>query len=241
MDTPVYDAWELASNPTSGYTNEFWGQIKIDAWVCALVKGVGKVPYDPNVHKSAPATALEIEIIPLPEMNVTNPRATQRSLIAGSNEWREIGWPSLTALGIANLREAVGRWARVEMVPTGDTYEKDGRTKERTTFKFITLFADEAACRADYGVGNKTPAQAAPATPATAPTNGGGDAEKAAAFQFAKVIVGNAMKGCAGKPLDEAMNEVTKALALYPGVGKYFSVQSAEIVELMMSFNTPTP
>lgn len=227
------DAWDRASNPTT-FGNEYWGQFRVDAWLCALVKGKGKVPYDPALHDRS-ATALDMDIVALPEMNITNDKILARNIIAESDEWRQFGWASLKALGIANLRDAANRWIKAELVPTGETYEKDGKTRERTTFKFVTLFPDEAACRADYQATNGAPvAQAAPA-PTAQPTNGNGDGpEKTAAFQFAKVIVGNTMRGMVGHPLDEAMNEVGKALAQYPGVSKYFSVQSPEVMQLMM-------
>lgn len=234
----VLDPWGRASNPESTFTNEYWGQFKVDAWLCALVKGKGKVPFDPAVHER-PATALDLEIVPLAEMNVTNPNITQRHIIAESDEWRQIGWASLKGLGIANLRDAVDQWVRAEMVPTGDTYEKDGRTKDRTMFKFTALFADEAACRADYATHHGASTPTPTAQPAPANGNGNG-AEKAAATAFMKVIVTNTAKTLAGKPLDEAMGEIDRALAQYPGVCKYFTSQSPEVVELMMTFNTPS-
>jgi hypothetical protein len=232
------DAWDRASNPTS-FGSDFWGQFKVDAWLCALVKGKGKVPYDPAIH-DRPATALDLEVIPLPEMNVTNDKITQRNIIAESDEWRSFGWASLKALGMANLKEARDRWCRVSLVPTGETYEKDGKTKERTTFKFVTLFPDEAGCRTDYLANGGNSLPPAVQEVQVAPSNGNGNGpEKLVAFAFAKVIVNNTMKGQVGHPLDEAMNEVGKALAQYPGVSKYFSVQSPEVIELMMTYPLP--
>jgi hypothetical protein len=239
----VLDPWARASDPQTGFTNEYWGQLKVDAWLCALVKGTGKVPFDPAVH-DRPATALDMDIVTLPEMRITNSKITERKMIAESDEWASYGWASLKALGIQNLREAADKWVKVETVQiinktTGlpETYEKNGQTKEKSTYKFLAIFADESACRADYLAHNPTATQApTQAAPAPAPTNGnGGDPAKSAAAAFMKVIVTNIMKASVGKPLDEAMNEVAKALAQYPRVGKYFSVQSPEVVELMMT------
>lgn len=234
MAVQVLDAWDRASNPVSSFENVFWGELKIDAWLCALVKGQGKVPFDPAVHQR-PATALEIEIVPLAEMNIANVKATQRSIIAESDEWRTISWESLKALGVANLREVVSKWVKAEAVPTGDKYESKGKVYDRTTFKFLTLFNDETACRADYLTENPVtsiPTQQAAPTPAG--NGNGSNPEAAAAWQFAKVIVSNTMKGAIGKPLDEAMTAVGVALSQYPGVSKYYTVQSPEVMELMM-------
>jgi hypothetical protein len=232
-DQKVLDAWERASNPTA-FEGKFWGQLQLDAWLCALVKGTGKVPFDPAVHER-PATALDMDIIPLAEMNIHSDKLLKRNLIAESVDWSKTIWPSLRDLGIINLKDAPGKWFAVELVP-------QIKDPQYTVYKFVKLFASEAECRADYMAtsGKQTldqvlgpvPTQAAPAP--AAPTNGNG-AEKKAAFEFAKNIVGNVMRASTGKPLDEVMDAVGKKLAEYPIVSKYFTSQSPEVVELMMA------
>jgi hypothetical protein len=229
MSNQPQDAWERASNPTT-FEGKFWGKLQLDAWLCALVKGVGKVPYDPAVHER-PATALDMDIIPLPEMNIHSDKLLKRALIAESADWSKTIWPSLRELGIVNLKDAPGKWFSVELVP-------QIKDPQYTVYKFTKMFETEAECRADYFISNGgAPVATQPAPAASTPTNGNGNgngSEKAAAFQFAKVIVNNVMKASVGKPLDETMTAVGKKLAEYPTVNKFFTSDSPEIVELMM-------
>lgn len=229
MSNQVSDPWDRASNPSSLEGQRFWGQLTIDAWLCALVKGTGKVPFDAQIH-DRPATALDLDIIPLPEMNIRSDKLLKRQLIAESTDWSKTIWPSLRDLGISNLKDAKGRWFVVELIP-------QIKDPAYTVYKFVKMFASQAECLADYlsTVGGAPAATTvSQAAPAAAPVNGNG-AEKAAAFQFAKVIVANVMKASTGQPLDEVMTAVGKKLAEYPNVNKFFTADSPEIVELMMN------
>jgi len=69
MATQVLDPWDRASDPQTSFSNVYWGQFKADPWLCALVKGKGKVPFDPAQHER-PATALELDLVTLPEMRI---------------------------------------------------------------------------------------------------------------------------------------------------------------------------
>lgn len=139
------DPFDSASDPKLA-PREYYGEVSVDCWYCALVKGQGKVPYDPAQHERR-ATAIDISVQPLAEQGVTF--ALTRSMIAESREWAAIVWPSAKELGVASVRELEGRWAKVTQVPTGRKYtNKQGETKEATTLKFLALYADEAACRA---------------------------------------------------------------------------------------------
>ena len=44
------DLWEDANDPQE-MVYQHWGQFSMRPWKAALVSGVGKVPYDPAVHK----------------------------------------------------------------------------------------------------------------------------------------------------------------------------------------------
>lgn len=147
--TALNDPLDAASNATLPPRN-YYGQIEVDAWFCVLERGKGKLVYDPQVHNvDQRRTAIRIALLPLPEQNV--PFALEREMIAESREWAGIVLPSLKALGITNLREANGKWAKMQQVPTGRTYRNaKGEEKEATTFKFLTLYPDEASCRAAY-------------------------------------------------------------------------------------------
>ena len=139
------DPFDSASDPHLA-PREYYGEASVDCWFCALVKGQGKVPYDPAQHERR-ATAIDISVQPVPEQNVTF--AVARKMIAESREWAGIVWPSLKELGIESVRDLEGQWVKVTQVPTGRKYtSKQGETKEATTLKFLALYDDEAACRA---------------------------------------------------------------------------------------------
>jgi hypothetical protein len=123
----------------------YYGQIDIDAWFCALIKGTGKVPYDPSQHDRR-ATALDLSVLPLAEMNLSF--SLERGMIAESKEWAKIAWASLKELGATNTRELKGQWCKATFVPTGRTYKNSaGEKREATTFKFLALYENEEACR----------------------------------------------------------------------------------------------
>lgn len=234
QSTVAYDPWAVASNPpVIQFDNNFWGQVQLNVWACALVKGVGKEPYDPNKHDH-PVTAIDLAILTLPEMDVKNTRITERNLIAESKAWREITWESLRKLGITDLRSIQGKFAHVETVDTGETYEKNGETKHKTEFKFIALFDTEAACQADYLVykggkpGNGTNSSTPPP-----PMND----EKNTVMQFLQVIVKNACKG--QTDLNLVKNQIGVNIAQYPLVNKHFTVDSPEVAELIMKHLAP--
>jgi hypothetical protein len=151
VSTATEDPFESASNATLA-PRSYFGQIDIDAWHCVLIKGRGKVPFDPAQHSRADRrTAITIALLPLPEMKVQF--EIKRDLVAESHEWTKFMLPSLKALGLANVRDANGRWAKMQQVGTGRTYRNaKGEEKEATAFKFLALYADEATCRATYAV-----------------------------------------------------------------------------------------
>ena len=128
----------------------YYGEVQIDAWFCVLTKGIGKQAYDETQHKPKDrCTAIDVSLISLPEQNVNYP--IERKMIAESREWAGVVWASLKALGLTNVRDANGAWAKMEQVPSGRKYRnKSGDEVDATTFKFLALYPDEAACRAAY-------------------------------------------------------------------------------------------
>lgn len=123
-----------------------FGQINSDVWACALVKGQGKVPFDPVIHGAEERqVAIDIRITPL--ASAPRNEIIKREMIANSAEWAKTVLPSIKALGrdLAGLENA---WVRAELVPTRTYTARDGSQKQATTFKFIEIYADEAACEA---------------------------------------------------------------------------------------------
>lgn len=183
------DPWDVASEATL-QPRSYFGQIQVDTWFCALVKGVGKEPFDPAKHKQR-ATAVDISLLPIAEQNISF--ELKRETIAESPEWVRIIWQSLKDLGMTSLRDAHGKWAKMQQVPSGRKYrDKNGEEKEATTFRFLAIYPDEAACRAAYlADAGKTeePAPAPAAVPTAAPSNGNGNGNHAAAIAKVKPFI----------------------------------------------------
>jgi hypothetical protein len=207
---------------------DYFAQIKLDTWYCILAKGVGKQPFDAATHKADQRrTAIDINLYPLAEQNISFD--ISRSMISESREWAGIVLPSIKNLGIS-ARDLNGKWAHVRTKGTGNTYTaKDGSTKERTTFEFVELFADEASCRAAFN--GATSGAPAPVS-APAPVANGSDPGKVAAMKFLPVIVKNAVSG--QTDLNVIRSTVATNLASMPQIGKYFTVDSPEVMDQIM-------
>jgi len=236
---PTDDPFDSASNPVLP-TYDLFGKVEISAWYCALVKGQGKVAFDPATHEKR-FTAIDIYIQPLPEIDVKYPKSLEDHPIAESKEWAGITFASLKALGVNNIREANGQWARITRVANGKQYEKKdaqgnktGQFADETTFKFVAFYSDEDACRTAYiaaggqpsGNGHNQPTSVAPDA---------NDAERATALAFLKVIVGNSVRGLTD--WNVAKEAVAKALAQYPTVAKFYTADSVETGQLMTEAN----
>lgn len=239
--TKDFDPFESANDPKVP-TYDLFGRVEINAWACHLQKGQGKIPYDPNNPDHKRLTAIDVFIEPLPEIDVKYPKTLECHWVAEFPEWAKITLPSIKALGIDNVREINGKWARVARVPNGKRYEKKdaqgnptGEMRDETTFKFAAFYADEDACRAAYIAAGGQPGNGSNGhnVPLEIGTE---DAEKATALAFLKVIVQNAAKG---KLIDEAKDAVGVALIQYPTVSKFFTVDSPETQELINQTAVP--
>lgn len=156
----VYDPWEESAHATAP-TNAFYGQISLDMWPCVLIKGQGKVPFDPTRDpEDNRRTAVDIAITPLAGSRAQF--SIVRSIIAQSPEWYKHIWPSLKALGLTNPKQAVGKWCKLERVPTGKTYRsnRDGVERDELVIKFLALYDTEDECRAAYEADTGQPASA---------------------------------------------------------------------------------
>jgi len=90
-----------------------------------------------------------MSMIPLPEMNITF--KLERGLIAESREWAGVVLPSIKAAGVASVREANGKFAKLQQAGTGRKYRTPaGEEREATTFKVLAIYESEAACRDAY-------------------------------------------------------------------------------------------
>jgi len=228
MSVNYVDPLDALDNPELR-SPEYFGQIQLHTWFCVLKKGIGKVDFDPAKHGiDARRTAVKIGLIPLAEHN-TN-QDIFRDQIAESREWASLVLPSIKNLGIT-ARELDGKWVKLTFQPTGRTYTKtdpmtgETVTRDATTFKFLALYADEAACRAAYEAERGNGGSVAPVAAAApqSPTNH----EKETAGKFLKPLVQRANG-------DE--QELGKLIAGMPLLSKHFTVQSPEVQELLMEY-----
>lgn len=168
---PEYDPFDDAMTDAP---NTFAGRCSISAWTCVLIKGQGKVPYDPQQHQGMKtSTAIEITIEPLDptrqliQRDMLNWTADFKSDLS-ARRWKP-SLPGLPRLSVCQeqvnpLKSLNGLWVSGEFVPRPDN--KAGETW--TTLKFLAVYASEQECRA---------AIEGPAQP-TAPT---GDPQRALA------------------------------------------------------------
>jgi hypothetical protein len=141
-ETAPDDPWARADTATWDPTFTVFGQAQIEVWTCALVKGAGKVPYDPALHGDNCYTAVQLAVLPV----VPGRETTERDLIAESREWTQIVNPSIKALGL-NAKQLHGQYVEAQLVPSGRKFTNAaGETRDATTFKFLRVFADDQAC-----------------------------------------------------------------------------------------------
>ncbi len=245
--TQEFDPFASASDPTLP-NFDLWGMVEINAYACALVKGQGKVPFDPTVHDKR-FTGIDIYIQPLAEIDVKYPKTYEEHLVAEFPDWAKITLPSIKAAGYANVREINGKWARVARVPNGKKYPKKdsagnptGDMAEETTFKFVEFFNTEDDCRKAYIAAGGTPSSNGATgrnVPTSEPVTGPDDQERATAYAFLKVIVGNAAKGKA--TFAEAKEAVGSAIPNFPPVAKFYNAESVEVGQLITEVTNLLP
>lgn len=230
---PEPDPFDSADSATIE-PRTYYGQVDVDAWFCALVKGQGKVPYDAQVHERR-STAVKLTVAPIADMKLSF--ALEREMIAESREWAAIVLPSIKALGLASIRDLDGKWVAMQQVPSGRKYRnKSGEEKEATTFKFLAVYDSEAACIAAFRAARNgtPPADALPEDeiPFMGDGNGNGhngqpapdSPERQTALAFLKVLVqqhgGN-------------RDALATAIASMPMIAKHFTIDSPETQALL--------
>lgn len=219
---PFDAATEAGNRPDA-----FFGKMDVSAQFVKLVKGQGKSAFiegqdDPQLR----STEVSLILNPLDCTKLT--KNIERGVIAESREWSKVVWASLRDLGVKNVREVHGKWAHIELVPSGRTWKNsDGEEVKATTFKFVALFDTEADCVAAWealsGASQQahSPVEDVPFGDEQPHTN---DAEKAAAMQFLPHIV------AANK---HDLTALANALASMSPLNKYFTVNSPEVQALL--------
>lgn len=140
--------WESA-NDAQVPSQHYFGELTLNMWYCALIKGSGKVEYDPAQHSHLKRfTAIDLTFF------VPNPNGQafsfERRLVAESKEWAGTILPSIKALNLTPLT-VNKKWCHIEMVKTG-TYTKNGEVKDLTNPRIIETFDNEQACLAAAAV-----------------------------------------------------------------------------------------
>ncbi len=148
----VFD--EVMSKEANTPVYNTFGQLDLEVRKVALIKGQGKVDWDDDIHSRMtyasgapmrPSISIKMTIT-----DVRNGQPRTREVLQSNNEWQKIIWPSLTAIGISTgtqLEALNGKYVQVQSVPSGESYvDKQGNTKEGTTFKFLRVFRNEDEC-----------------------------------------------------------------------------------------------
>jgi hypothetical protein len=224
------DPWEVADS-AKPRDYEYYGQVQADVWFAYFPGGGAKpIPFDPTQHPiDKRVTQIEIHIIPVPEQNVTFD--VHQNYSDFSPDWTKITLPSIKALGFDGLRSLNGHWVRVAQVD-GKRKKLDKDTKAETgeywsTFKFLEVYPDQAACEHAYSGARSL----SPDTEQQSAPEANGDAEKITALKFAKVVVENKAKGQTDK--QAVIAAVTEAIAGMPMIAKYFTGSSPDILGMI--------
>ena len=217
MDDPFDAATNAKLRP-----REYYGQLAVDAYFAKLVKGTGKVPWDPQADSvDNRVTAVNISLIPLPACGLSF--KLERSMIAESVEWAKIVWPSLRTNGVQSAKLADGIWVKLVQEPTGRKYRTStGEEREASTFKILVVYPDEAACEAAYQAtqgGDDGPGAATSTQPVADPR--ARETAKQFIIALAKQHHGN-------------MDAVKRAVAMIPMITAAFDPESTEFAEIVL-------
>lgn len=166
----------METGAREGGDKHYFGQITIvDDWDCALVRGAGKVPFDPAVHTTR-LIALKLQVT-CQTKDGGSYTLDQDDITSGSKHL--VTLPSLDALGVKvrpQLKALAGKYCEVVRVPTGKKYpakkdSADGKIKAgdmlpEQALKFLRLFdtAEQAqAAEREFYTPRSGAAQPAPA------------------------------------------------------------------------------
>lgn len=201
---------------------EMFGQAFFHVWKAALVKGLGKVDFDPTVHKRM-VWAIDLSIIPF---ETSNARSAERSMIQTSNEWK-LTQASIREHGI-EPSEIDQKFVKVSFKPTGETYISSlGEEKNKTYIHFEKIYASEADCMEDSYFVSDDEVQ----TTEDAETAVSGHDEKGVATVLLEQMVRAICKN--NKGLVAALNALKTKLPESPMVAKYFTTDSPELLAMV--------
>ena len=214
----------ILDQPVLSPSYEIWGQVSVAVWKAALVKGQGKIPFDPAVHNNM-VYAIDLSVVPL---NIQDAKLAERSLIQTSKEWK-LTQESIQATGV-QPSEIDGKYVRIKFEPTGETYtNSNGETKNKTYMHFTKVFKGAAECEQDYRESNFSVTAAEPAVGAAQPADNSGEYDTA--LKFLGAAVRTAAKGKTSIP--EIKSLVDVKIGASPVMKKFFTADSDEVTELI--------
>lgn len=220
----MYDPMDAATQ-AGERADVYFGRMEVTATYVAIQKGQRPQPWVEGMGDDSRRTEVTFSLNPLDESGMT--RLVERRALAESSEFTRIIWPSLRDLGVKHLREVSGKWARIEMVNTGRSWQnKEGATVHGSTVKFAALYDTQVDCvRAwedEFGAmarnGNgKVDDDLPPMEPAD-------NTERETAKQFLPALV---------KSANGDRATLASLIAGMPMISKHFSVDSAEVQSLL--------
>jgi len=218
VEDPYADA--MADTPS-----RFAGRVKIEAYTCVLMKGKGKIPFDPQIHQGErTSTAIDITVEPLDATR----KLAQRSSLNWTADFRRVIRPSIEELAVKiagirgkdtsasdfnPLRELSGLWVSGEYVERPDN--KPGDTW--TTFKFTDVYSSEQECRLAVGLADEQDFA----------TQGKADEERAALAAFLPGLWIQA---------EQDQDKFEKLLEGHPLLAKHFDMDSPEVAAITVPF-----
>lgn len=245
QEVVVPDAWDEANNATPP-VYEFFGRVQFSPWN-AFFPGKDEnggsqkpVVFNPQVHDiKKMSTIIDAVIIPISQQNIT--KEVKQNFTSFSSDWTRIVLPSIKALpGITGIRDLHDKYVRVQSVP-GKRKRLDKDTGEDTgefwsTWKFVEVFANEAACVAAYeGAGYSSATEPEPIANA-APVNAvpANDPGYQTALSFAAVVVKSTSNGKSAADFETIKTEVANKITGMPQINKYLTGDSPEVLNLIM-------
>lgn len=225
VNDPLDSAMAAEYTPRGGV---YFGRIGVDVWYVALVKGVGKVTFDPAQHGAdRRCTAIKLSIDAWKKDGTSF--GLDREMIAESREWASIVKPSLRALNV-DLRGINGKYVRVDTVPITnakgeqETYENKTthEIKGKTTLKFMDVYESRELCEEAYAVYYANDSLDTPASTTPTPADNPRERETAKAFLAP-------LWTASGKDLAR-FETLLKSQEL---VARHFSMQSPEVLALV--------
>jgi len=214
----------ILDQPVLAPAFEVYGLCTVHPWKAALVKGQGKVPFDPQQHKRM-VWAIDLSVLPVAGQDV---KPIGRSMIQTSDEWKKVQ-ASIQATGVAPS-EVDKRYVKVTFEPTGETYVNgDGETKNKSYVHFVKIYPNEAECTNDYLASQFA------GTEAGVDPNPGIPAAGASEFEAAKKLLEASIRSAVKlvKEPAEVKALVDVKVAASPVMSRFFNADSPELPDMI--------